>query len=91
MTRLAPLVIRGPNRPRITERPRVQLCRASKTTNMETRATGVGSKRTATHEHAPSSACPEIIGCMPNAPDVQPSRAQASYRLLSEPGWSAPS
>jgi antirestriction protein ArdC len=35
-----------------------------------------------THEHAPISACSEIVGCMPNAPELQHAGSKAFYSAL---------
>ncbi|MGH9344344.1 MAG: zincin-like metallopeptidase domain-containing protein, partial [Terriglobia bacterium] len=37
-----------------------------------------------THEHTPISACAEIIGCMPNAPEIQHAGSKAFYSALTE-------
>ena len=37
-----------------------------------------------THEHLPISACGEIIGCMPNAPEIQHAGSKAFYSALSD-------
>src|SRR5712692_4618033 len=37
-----------------------------------------------THEHAPISACSEIVGCMPNAPDLQHAGLKAFYSALTD-------
>jgi antirestriction protein ArdC len=37
-----------------------------------------------THEHSPISACAEIIGCMPNAPEIQHAGSKAFYSALTD-------
>lgn len=37
-----------------------------------------------THEHVPISACGEIIGCMPNAPEIQHAGSKAFYSALTD-------
>ncbi|MGH7840036.1 MAG: ArdC family protein [Candidatus Binataceae bacterium] len=37
-----------------------------------------------THEHTPISACAEIIGCMPNAPEIQHAGSKAFYSALTD-------
>ena len=40
--------------------------------------------KTETHEHSPISACAEIIGCMPNAPEIQHAGSKAFYSALTD-------
>jgi hypothetical protein len=37
-----------------------------------------------THEHAPISACSEIVGCMANAPELQHTGSKAFYSALTD-------
>ena len=36
------------------------------------------------HEHAPISECEEVIGCMPNAPEIQHAGSKAFYSALTD-------
>ncbi len=40
--------------------------------------------KTETREHSPISACAEIVGCMPNAPEVQHAGSRAFYSVATD-------